>query len=523
MIEAAPRVHVAPALRRYIVDLVEATRRHADIFLGASPRASIMLLRAARALAAATSATTSIPDDVKSLVVPALAHRVIVVGRRRDVGTHARDVPPRAPGAGRGAGHGEPLMLTRRGVSRRSRASRCGSSHASSARRASRWPGSAWPPCPFLAPFTRAGDTTRTIAVRRRLRRSGSRPARGCASTLEVENLAVAPAPMLLLEDALPTALGRPARLVLTDLRGRGRREVSYPLLPQTRGVYRRRSAHDRRDRRVRRDAPAAAASTARRADRHAGGGGPAAPRRTPPAAVGFGEARARQLLRSGDDYFTMRAVPGGRRPAEDPLALGRADRRADDPPGRGLAPRAGAALPGQPRGGAGTRAHARRSSAPCPPRRASASLLARRRVHDHARHLRAHAGRLRRRTPSSTRSPASRRRAVASLATRSPRSAARRGRQLARVRRRAAGQPGAPRARARELPASARASRSSSTPVDPAAAPPSRREQLHARAAHASPARAARAAGIAWSCPLHEALTERWHRPREHRLAFSA
>ncbi len=78
MIEEAREVHVSPSVRRYIVDLVEATRRHPDIYLGASPRASIMLLRAARAIAASEERDYVIPDDVKALVPPVLSHRVIV-------------------------------------------------------------------------------------------------------------------------------------------------------------------------------------------------------------------------------------------------------------------------------------------------------------------------------------------------------------------------------------------------------------------------------------------------------------
>jgi MoxR-like ATPase len=78
MIETAHRVHVAPAIRRYIVALVEATRNHSDVYLGASPRASIMVLRASRALAAADERDYVVPDDVKALAVPALAHRIIV-------------------------------------------------------------------------------------------------------------------------------------------------------------------------------------------------------------------------------------------------------------------------------------------------------------------------------------------------------------------------------------------------------------------------------------------------------------
>jgi MoxR-like ATPase len=78
MIEEAREVHVSPSVRRYIVDLVEATRRHPDIYLGASPRASIMLLRSARAIAASEERDFVIPDDVKALVPPVLSHRVIV-------------------------------------------------------------------------------------------------------------------------------------------------------------------------------------------------------------------------------------------------------------------------------------------------------------------------------------------------------------------------------------------------------------------------------------------------------------
>jgi MoxR-like ATPase len=76
--EIARGVHVAPGLRRYIVQIAEASRKHPDLYLGASPRASIMLLRASRAMAAAQSRDYVIPDDVKGLVVPVLAHRMIV-------------------------------------------------------------------------------------------------------------------------------------------------------------------------------------------------------------------------------------------------------------------------------------------------------------------------------------------------------------------------------------------------------------------------------------------------------------
>ncbi|MGH2555438.1 MAG: AAA family ATPase, partial [Actinomycetota bacterium] len=78
MIMMAREVHVAPALQRYIVAVADATRKHPDVYLGASPRASIMLLRAARAVAASDGRDYVIPDDVKALVVPALSHRILV-------------------------------------------------------------------------------------------------------------------------------------------------------------------------------------------------------------------------------------------------------------------------------------------------------------------------------------------------------------------------------------------------------------------------------------------------------------
>jgi MoxR-like ATPase len=78
LIGMAREVHVADALRRYIVGIAEATRRHPDAYLGASPRAAIMLLRASRALAASDGRDYAIPEDVKALTAPVLAHRLIV-------------------------------------------------------------------------------------------------------------------------------------------------------------------------------------------------------------------------------------------------------------------------------------------------------------------------------------------------------------------------------------------------------------------------------------------------------------
>jgi MoxR-like ATPase len=78
MIAACTAVHAAPTVRRYIIDLIRATRSHDDITLGASPRASVGLLRAARALAATEGREFVSADDVKRLVIPVLAHRLIL-------------------------------------------------------------------------------------------------------------------------------------------------------------------------------------------------------------------------------------------------------------------------------------------------------------------------------------------------------------------------------------------------------------------------------------------------------------
>jgi len=75
---ATREVYVDPAVSEYIVRLVGATRVHPDVYLGASPRGSIALYRASQALAALLGRDYVIPDDVKELAEPALAHRVIV-------------------------------------------------------------------------------------------------------------------------------------------------------------------------------------------------------------------------------------------------------------------------------------------------------------------------------------------------------------------------------------------------------------------------------------------------------------
>jgi len=76
--EAVKDIDVSPALKRYIVDLNHQTREHADVYLGSSPRGSLALYRTAQAKAATDGRDYVLPDDIKLLALPTLAHRVIL-------------------------------------------------------------------------------------------------------------------------------------------------------------------------------------------------------------------------------------------------------------------------------------------------------------------------------------------------------------------------------------------------------------------------------------------------------------
>ncbi len=71
-------VHVDESLERYILDIVETTRDHSDLALGASPRGSLALYKTSQALAAVNQRDYVIPDDIKTLVPLTLAHRLIL-------------------------------------------------------------------------------------------------------------------------------------------------------------------------------------------------------------------------------------------------------------------------------------------------------------------------------------------------------------------------------------------------------------------------------------------------------------
>jgi MoxR-like ATPase len=85
--EAVKQVYVSEPVKRYIVGLVNRTRQHGEVYLGASPRGSLGLFRVGQALAALEGRDFVLPDDIKKAAVPVLAHRVIVgpAGRLREL------------------------------------------------------------------------------------------------------------------------------------------------------------------------------------------------------------------------------------------------------------------------------------------------------------------------------------------------------------------------------------------------------------------------------------------------------
>ncbi|MGE3912797.1 MAG: AAA family ATPase [Chloroflexota bacterium] len=83
LIRAVRNIRVEPSIRNYVVALVRATREHSTVRLGASPRATLGLFHAAQALAAIRGRTYVMPDDVKALAGPVLAHRLLLTSQAR--------------------------------------------------------------------------------------------------------------------------------------------------------------------------------------------------------------------------------------------------------------------------------------------------------------------------------------------------------------------------------------------------------------------------------------------------------
>lgn len=149
------------------------------------------------------------------------------------------------------------------------------------------------------------------ISIRRRISDTRVRPGRRVTVELEVENHAPASTAFLLVEDRLPTALGRRARLVLAGLPARGKQRVSYTLVPQARGRYllgpllldisdpfaltRLRMEFDERDELL--VTPVIENLEGAEASQHG---------------RGSGTSRARQLMRTGEEFYTMRQYQEG-------------------------------------------------------------------------------------------------------------------------------------------------------------------------------------------------------------------
>jgi MoxR-like ATPase len=85
-------VHISAELKRYIVEITNQSREHPEVYLGASPRGSLALYRASQAQAAIRGRDFVLPDDIKALAVPALAHRIILGPGARLKNLNAEDV-----------------------------------------------------------------------------------------------------------------------------------------------------------------------------------------------------------------------------------------------------------------------------------------------------------------------------------------------------------------------------------------------------------------------------------------------
>jgi MoxR-like ATPase len=92
LIGAVRRVYVSEAIKAYAVDLAEATRRASEIRLGASPRATLQLLRAAKAWAALGGREYVIPDDLQYLISPVMGHRLLLTAEAHVAGRTTGDI-----------------------------------------------------------------------------------------------------------------------------------------------------------------------------------------------------------------------------------------------------------------------------------------------------------------------------------------------------------------------------------------------------------------------------------------------
>ncbi|MDM8160203.1 MoxR family ATPase [Labilibaculum sp. K2S] len=85
-------IHIDENLQKYIVQIVQSTRNHPGIILGASPRASVAVMMAAKALSAIRGRDFVTPDDIKEVVIPALHHRLILTPEKEMEGVLPKQI-----------------------------------------------------------------------------------------------------------------------------------------------------------------------------------------------------------------------------------------------------------------------------------------------------------------------------------------------------------------------------------------------------------------------------------------------
>lgn len=90
--EIIEKIHIKDELLTYIAQVVTSTRNHSDLSLGASPRASLAIMRAAKAIAAMSGRDFVTPEDVKYVAAPVLNHRIILTAEREMEGVESEDI-----------------------------------------------------------------------------------------------------------------------------------------------------------------------------------------------------------------------------------------------------------------------------------------------------------------------------------------------------------------------------------------------------------------------------------------------
>ena len=248
LIGIVSQVHVSEAVQRYAVALTAATRRSDDLTLGASPRATLHLVRAAKAVAAMDGRDYVLPDDVHRLARPVLAHRLLPSVEAAMSGrSHHRDPRRRRSGPSpcptAPVGTETAVREALAGLTVRGRAFVAAGRHRDRVRD---------PPRPVRAdPGRRAGRCALPLVTAAVLGRSRYRlalvrtvtpqlvaagqPAR---VSLTLTNEGRTPSGVLLLEDHVPYVLGTRPRFVLEGIGQGWRRTVTYQVRSDVRGRF---------------------------------------------------------------------------------------------------------------------------------------------------------------------------------------------------------------------------------------------------------------------------------------------